>query len=71
MDYVVYLRHIVLYGCVAIDPCKTATIASWPAPKSIKEWQPFLGIAKYYHGFIHEYAHTVSATTDVHIYRCM
>lgn len=37
---------------IKMDPHKTDAIAEWPAPKSVKELQMFLGFANYYRRFI-------------------
>jgi transposase InsO family protein len=51
-----YLGLIVGGGEVHMDPKKTDAIASWPAPKTVKELQAFLGFANFYRRFIHKYS---------------
>ena len=35
-----------------MDPAKISAVLDWPAPKSVKELQSFLGLANYYNRFI-------------------
>ena len=40
-----YLDHIVSEHGIAVDPCKTERIATWPVPESTREVQQFMGLA--------------------------
>ena len=46
-EKVFYLGHEVSRKGVATDPTKVDRVAHWPAPKSAKEVQKFLGLASY------------------------
>ena len=52
-----YLRLIVLYGKVEMDPVKVAGVMDWPTPANWKEVQAFLGFANSYHQFIKGFLH--------------
>ena len=41
---------------MAVDPCKTERIATWPVPESTREVQEFMGMANYYRHFIQDFA---------------
>ena len=47
-----FLGHIVGQGIVRMDPAKVSAILDWPAPRTVKELQSFLGLANYYNRFI-------------------
>jgi hypothetical protein len=40
-----------------MDPAKLKEILEWPAPKTVKEVQSFLGFGNFYHCFIREFSH--------------
>ena len=43
-----FLGHIVGQGIVRMDPAKVSAVLDWPAPRTVKELQSFLGLANYY-----------------------
>ncbi|KAL0166846.1 hypothetical protein M9458_038690, partial [Cirrhinus mrigala] len=47
-----FLGYIIDRHGVRMDEGKVDAVISWPAPKSIKELQRFLGFANFYHRFI-------------------
>ena len=38
-----------------MDPAKFGAIVEWPAPKTVKELQAFLGFANFYRRFVDNY----------------
>jgi hypothetical protein len=52
---VTYLSHIISEAGVAMDPAKVQAIVDWPAPRSARAVRGFLGLAGYYHKFVHNY----------------
>ena len=55
-ERVYYLGHEVSQKEVATDPTKINQVAHWPVPQSVKDVQKFLGLASYYHRFVHNFA---------------
>ena len=51
-----FLGHIVGQGIVRMDPAKVSAVLDWPAPRTVKELQSFLGLANYYNRFIRTFA---------------
>jgi len=47
-----YLGHIILEGCVEMDPIKVAGVGDWPTLKSVTEVQSFMGLVNFYQCFI-------------------
>jgi hypothetical protein len=43
-----YLGHIIIPGGYKMNPAKVQTIIDWPAPKTLKELQSFLGLVNFY-----------------------
>jgi hypothetical protein len=52
---VAYLGHVISAVGVAMDPAKVQAIHEWPAPRSARAVQGFLGFAGYYRKFVHIY----------------
>ena len=52
-----YLRVIISYNSVEVDPVKVAGVAEWPAPNNKKEVQSFLGFINFYQRFIWDFSH--------------
>jgi hypothetical protein len=57
---VAYLDHVISEAGVTMDPAKVQAIHEWPAPRSARAVRGFLGLAGYYHKFIHNYG-TITA----------
>jgi hypothetical protein len=55
-DSIEYLGFIVSPSGISMDPSKIEVILSWPAPKTVKETQSFLGFANFYRCFIYNYS---------------
>jgi Reverse transcriptase (RNA-dependent DNA polymerase) len=49
-----YLRLVVEEGKLAMDPTKLEGILDWPAPKTVKEVQSFIGFENFYCRFVKE-----------------
>ena len=47
-----FLGHIISNGGVAVDPKKVRDVLSWKPPQDVCEIWSFLGMARYYRGFI-------------------
>ena len=39
-----------------MDPVKTSAVVDWPAPKTLKQLQSFIGFMNFYHQFIKGYS---------------
>jgi RNase H-like domain found in reverse transcriptase len=46
-----YLGLVIEKGKLAMDPAKLKGILDWPAPKTVKEVQYFIGFGNFYHHF--------------------
>ena len=64
-DTVEYLGVIISPKGVSMDPEKVKAITSWPAPKSVKELQSFLGFANFYRRFIDNYSGITKVLTSL------
>jgi len=51
-----YLGHMVSKEGVKMDETKIQVVMHWPIPSSIRQLRAFLGLASYYHKFIHHFA---------------
>lgn len=58
-----YLGVIITPEGVSMDPKKVQAILDWPAPRSIRELQSFLGFANFYRRFIDNYSGIVKPLT--------
>ena len=54
-----YLGLVISEGRVEMDLVKVAGVADWPAPKSKREVQSFLGFVNFYQCFIEGFSHHV------------
>ena len=50
---------------VAMEASRVAAIRDWPAPKSIREVQVFLGFANFYWRFIYGYSRVAKGLSDL------
>jgi Reverse transcriptase (RNA-dependent DNA polymerase) len=60
-----YLGLVVEEGKLAMDPAKLKGILDWPAPKTVKEVQSFLGFGKFYHCFVKGFSHLAHPLNDL------
>lgn len=51
-----FLGHVISVEGIKTDPAKVEAAATFPAPKSLKEVQRFLGLAGWYHRFIPQFS---------------
>jgi hypothetical protein len=52
-----YLRLVIKEEKLAMDPAKLKGILDWPAPKTVKEVQSFIGFKKFYCCFVKGFSH--------------
>ena len=55
-----YLGHVVSRDGIRPDPSKIAAVATFPVPRCVRDVRSFLGLANYYHRFIHNFAFIAS-----------
>ena len=60
-----YLGLIISTDGIQMDPEKLAAIADWPAPRSVRDVQAFLGFANFYRRFIHRFAAIAAPLTNL------
>jgi hypothetical protein len=60
-----YLGLVVEEGKLAMDPAKLKGILDWPAPKTVKEVQFFLGFGNFHHRFVKEFFHLAHPLNDL------
>ena len=51
-----FLGHVVSGDGVHVGPSKIEVIVQWPKPRDVSELRSFLGLGKYFKGFIQGYA---------------
>jgi Reverse transcriptase (RNA-dependent DNA polymerase) len=60
-----YLGLVVEEGKLAMDPAKLKGILDWPAPKTVKEVQSFIGFGNFYHRFVKGFSHLAHFLYDL------
>ena len=56
MYQVKYLGHVFSSNGMEPDPVKTSAIFDWPIPVNVSNLHSFLGLASYYHCYIHKFS---------------
>nr|KYP35229.1 Retrovirus-related Pol polyprotein from transposon 17.6 [Cajanus cajan] len=65
VDSVHYLGHEITKGTVAPDPSKIQAIVDWPTPRFHTTLCGFLGLSRFYHRFICNYATLTTPPTNI------
>ena len=52
MEIIKYLGYVIDSEGVHVNPEKIQVIKDWPAPRNLTELRSFLGLAKFYYGFV-------------------
>ncbi len=60
-----YLGHVIEDGKVYPDPDKVKAVQEWPTPENQDQLMSFLGLANYYHKFIHGFAQLALPLTSL------
>jgi RNase H-like domain found in reverse transcriptase len=60
-----YLGLVVEEGKLAMDPAKLKEILDWPAPKTVKEVQSFIGFENFYHHSVKGFSHLAHPLHDL------
>jgi len=60
-----YLGHVVSTEGVKVDETKIQAVMHWPIPSSMRQLRAFLGLASYYHKFIHHFVVLAAPLTDL------
>jgi hypothetical protein len=60
-----YLGLVVEEGKLAMDPAKLKGILDWPAPKTVKEVQSFIGFGNFYRHFVKGFFHLAHFLHDL------
>ena len=56
MYQVKYLGHAFSSNGIKPDPIKTSVVCDWPTPVNVSNLHSFLGLASYYHHYIHKFS---------------
>ena len=65
LKQVSFLGHIISEGEVAVDPSKVKDVLDWKRPQKVSEIHSFLGLAGYYHCFIHDFSKIAKPMTQL------
>jgi hypothetical protein len=60
-----YLGLVVKEGKLAMDSTKLKGVLDWPAPKTVKEVQSFIGFKNFYHHFVKGFSHLAHPLHDL------
>jgi hypothetical protein len=64
-DKVDFLGLVISKNSMEMDPKKVEGVTQWPAPKTVKHIQAFLGLANFYRRFIKDFAKIVRPLTTL------
>ena len=64
-EQMTFVGYMVSQAGIGMDPEKVSAILDWPTPSSVKDVQSFLGFAKFYRKFIHNYSALASPLTSL------
>ena len=64
VDTVEFLRYIIGKDGVTMSKKKVESISSWKAPRSVKDFQIFIGFANFYRRFIQNFSKVCKPITD-------
>src|ERR1700738_2084207 len=62
---VAFLGFIVGPNGIQMDPFKVEAIPTWTVPQSVHDIQVFLGLANFYHRFIHNFNKVAASNTEL------
>ena len=58
-----FLGHIINQEGISVDPAKVEALMQWEVLKNASEIRMFLGLARYYQRFIHDFSNIVVPLT--------
>ena len=59
-----FLRHVVSYEGIQVDPQKVEAVSKWSKPSTVIEIQIFLGMAGYYCRFFKDFSRIIARERD-------
>lgn len=62
---IAWLGHVISAEGIRPDPTKVSAVTDWPAPKTIKQLQSFLGFANFYRRFIDGFGRLAAPLTNL------
>lgn len=60
-----YIGYIISKEEVTTDPKKVQAVQKWSQPRTLKHLRGFLGLSRYYKGFIKNYGQIAHPLTDL------
>ena len=59
------MGHVVLSRGITVDPAKIEALMKWPSLTTVTKVRSFLGLARYYGRFVHDFSKISSALTQL------